>query len=75
MKKKMKSIPKYIEKAIQDRAKAADKFNELDIMISQWCDANIGPDKVEDTWGYVDTLSNPYEAAERTIQDIKKNLK
>ena len=68
-------IPKYIEKAIRDRAKAADKFNELDIFISQWCDANCGPDKVEDTWGYVDTLSNPYEAAKRTISDIKKNLK
>ena len=71
----MNKIPKYIEKAIRDRAKAADKFNELDVFISQWCDSNIGPDKVEDTWGYVDTLSNPYEAAKRTILDIKKNLK
>lgn len=71
----MKKIPKYIEKAIRDRAKAADKFNELDIMISQWCDVHFGPDKVEDTWGFVDTLSNPYEAAKRTILDIKKNLK
>lgn len=70
----MKSIPKYIEKAIRDRAKAADNFNELDIMISQWCDVHCGPDKVEDTWGFVDTLSNPYEAAERTIQDIKKTF-
>ena len=70
----MKSIPKYIEKAIRDRAKAADKFNELDIMISEWCDANCEPDSVEDTWGFVDTLSNPYEAAERTIQDIKKTF-
>ena len=67
-------IPKYIEKAIQDRAKAADKFNELDILISQWCDTNCEPDSVEDTWGFVDTLSNPYEAAERTIQDIKKTF-
>lgn len=71
----MKKIPKYIEKAIRNRAKAADKFNELDIMISQWCDVHCGPDKVEDTWGFVDTLSNPYEAAKRTISDIKKNLK
>ena len=70
----MKKIPKYIEKSIRDRAKAADKFNELDVFISQWCDANCGPDKVEDTWGFVDTLSNPYEAAERTIQDIKKTF-
>lgn len=69
-----KKIPNYILRAIQDRAKAADKFNEMDILISHWCDANIGPDKVEDTWGYVDTLSNPYEAAERTIQDIKNNM-
>ena len=44
-------------------------------MISKWCDANCGVDVVEDTWGYVDTLSNPYEAAERTIQDIKNNLR
>ena len=36
---------------------------------------NCGPDSVEDAWGFVDTLSNPYEAAERTIQDIRKNLK
>ena len=45
----MKSIPKYMEKAIRDRAKAADKFNELDLFISQWCDANCEPDSVEDT--------------------------
>ena len=69
-----KKIPNYILKAIRDRAKAADKFNELDIKISKWCDIHCGPDKVEDTWGYVDTLSNPYEAAERTIQDIKNNI-
>ena len=69
-----KKIPNYILKAVEDRAKAADKFNELDIMISKWCDANCGIDAVEDTWGYVDTLSNPYEAAERTIKDIKNNL-
>lgn len=67
-------IPKYIQKAVKDRAKYAEKFNELDLMISQWCDANCGPFKVEDTWGYVDTLTNPHESAKRTIQDIERNM-
>ena len=74
MSKRKNKTPKYILKAIQDRAKAADRFNELDILISKWCDANCGVDAVEDTWGYVDTLSNPYEAAERTIKDINRSM-
>lgn len=72
----MDKIPQYILDAIKKRANAADTFTKYDLIISQWCDKQFGTDHgVEDTWGFVDTLNNPYVAAERTILDIKKNLK
>ena len=72
---KNKKIPRYILKAIHDRARYADKFTELDLMISQWCDVNCGPYNVECTWGYVDTLTNPYDCEQQTIKEIEKHLK
>lgn len=72
---KDRRIPKYILKAIHDRARYADKFTELDLLISQWCDANCGAYNVECTWGYVDTLTNPYECEKQTIEEIKRFMK
>ena len=71
----MKKIPNYILKAIRDRADAAATFNDLDIMISYWCDENCGKFNIENTWGFWGNFVDPYESANKTIKDIKKCLK
>ena len=76
----MDKIPKYILDTIKKRAHAADAFTKCDLIISQWCFLNgvtkqFGTDhEVEDTYGFVDTISNPYVAAKRTIDQIKKEM-
>lgn len=71
----MDKIPKYILDTIKKRAHAADAFTKCDLIISQWCDKQFGTDhEVEDTYGFVDTLSNPYVAAKRTIDQIEKEM-
>ena len=71
----MGKIPQYILDAIKKRANAADTFTKYDLMISQWCDKQFGTDhEVEDTYGFVDTISNPYVAAKRTIDQIEKEI-
>ena len=71
----MKNIPKYILQAIESRANAAYLFNKYDLMISQWCDKQFGINhNVEDTYGYVDTISNPYIAMNRCKQQIKQEM-
>ena len=44
-------------------------------MISQWCDRQFGTQhQIEDTYGYVDTISNPYIAMNRCKQQIKQEM-
>lgn len=70
-----KEIPKYILKAIESRANAAYLFNKYDLMISQWCDKQFGTyHNIEDTYGYVDTVSNPYIAMNRCKEQIKQEM-
>ena len=71
----MDKIPQYILDTIKKRAHAADAFTKCDLIISQWCDKHFGTDhEVEDTYGFVDTISNPYVAAKRTIEQIEKEF-
>ncbi len=62
--------PKYIEKALHDRARAAEKFLNLDLLISDWLDKN----NIDCEYAHlhVETISNPYGTMDETLQDIKR---
>lgn len=66
------NIPKYIEKALTDRVKAADKFIEADDIISRFLEKhNIDNDvDTADFRGGVEALVNPDASADRIRQAI-----
>ena len=67
-------IPKFIEKALNDRVSAATKFNNADLIISEWCDKNGIYLESHDCYGGVESLVNPYESAERISQAIRSKI-
>lgn len=61
-------IPKYILKHIEARGKAAERFNENDYIISQWCHKNgIETEQIN---GYVDSVVNPEQSNKQLVKDI-----
>ncbi len=64
-------IPKYIEKAINDRVSAAIKFTRSDIIISEWCEKNNIYLESHDCFGGVEAIANPYASANRIKQSIR----
>ncbi len=63
-------IPKYIQSAIKNRAKAASSFNRYDLIITHWCrDRNI---ETEEIGGSLDSIAHPFESAEQLKKDILK---
>lgn len=65
-------IPKNIEKLINDRMKAAEKFNKTDGLLTFWICKNGLADDIEsyDFSGGVDSIVHPRESAERIRQAI-----
>lgn len=68
-------IPKYIEKALEQRVKAAEKFNETDYLISTWLDEKGIDVEIFDTHGGVEAIVNPDESAERIREAILNHKK
>lgn len=66
------NIPKYIEKALNDRVKAAYKFIEADNIISEYLEKHNFDEDVDtsDFRGGVEALVNPDASAERIRQAI-----
>lgn len=64
--------PKYIEEALNKRAKAAIRFNKYDSLVSRWIDKNNIYVESENTWGGVDAIVNPEESKEIVLEAIKK---
>ena len=56
-------IPKYIEKALQQREKTALKLNEADMVITDFIKKNGIIVESCDYWGGVEIYTNPYESA------------
>ena len=63
-------IPKYIEKALEQRVKAAEKFNETDNLISRWLEEKGIEVEIYDTHGGVDSIVNPDASADRIREAI-----
>ena len=58
-------IPKYIEKALECRINAAEKFNDADIVISDFIEKHNIEVETYDYHGGVDSIVNPDDSAER----------
>lgn len=67
-------IPKYIEKALNDRVKAANKWSEADLIIGRFLVKKGLDDKADtcDFFGGVEAIVNPEESAERIREVIKE---
>lgn len=67
-------IPKYIEKALNDRVKAANKWTEADMIIGRFLIEKGLEEKVEtyDLFGGVEGIVNPEESVERIREVIKE---
>lgn len=63
-------IPKNIENAIEQRAKAAERFNHYDYVISEWINNNGICAESYDTYGGVESIVNPWESASRLKKSI-----
>lgn len=64
-------IPKYIEKALNSRVKAADKFNSTDYIISEFIERYDIEVEPCDYRGGVEALVNPDAICERIRQAIE----
>lgn len=65
------NIPKYIEKALNDREKAADKFNSADYIISEFIEKHDIVVENYDYRGGVESIVNPSASAARIREAIE----
>ena len=63
-------IPKNIENAIEQRAKAAERFNYYDYIISKLIDNNGIDVDGGDTHGGVESIVNPWTSARKLKESI-----
>lgn len=65
-------IPKNIEKLINDRVKAVEKFDKADGLLTYWICKNGLADDIDsyDFAGGVESIVHPRESAERIRQAI-----
>lgn len=65
--------PKYIKDALQQRAKCADRFTELDVMIAEWLEKHDLIYLVEDydIHGGCESYVNPSNSSERILKVIE----
>ena len=63
-------IPKYIKKALDDRVKAADKFNDSDNTLSEYITKYNIEVEMYDYAGGVEAIVNPDASAERIRKAI-----
>lgn len=66
-------IPKYIEKALERRVNAAEKFNNADIIISDFIEKYDIDVEIYDYHGGVESIVNPDDSAERIRQAIQNH--
>ena len=65
-------IPKNIENAIEQMAKAAERFNHYDYVVSEWIDNNGICVESCDSHGGVKSIVNPWASARRLKESIMK---
>lgn len=65
-------VPKYIENALEQRAKHAERFNHYDFIVSEWCDKNDVITESCDTHGGVESIVNPWSSSRRVKEAIKE---
>lgn len=64
--------PKYIRDALKSRALAAERFNEKDILISEWIDKNNINVPLEDYHGGVEAIVHPYDSMMSILDAIER---
>ena len=65
-------IPYYIRDSLDKRKRAAEMFNEHDLIVSQWC-MNNGVELEEyDCFGGVEAIVNPDDSKKRILEAIEK---
>lgn len=64
-------IPKYIDELLESRAKAAERFNHYDFILSEWLDKNEIDVESCDSHGGVESLVNPWASAQRVRRAIE----
>ncbi|MBQ8218535.1 MAG: hypothetical protein IJZ79_02185 [Bacilli bacterium] len=64
------NVPKYIENALEMRAKHAEQFNHYDFIISNWIEKHDVITESCDTRGGVESIVNPYASSNRVLQAI-----
>lgn len=68
-------VPKYIEDALNRRARAADIFQKADDIISDFIDKNHIEVPMEDYCGGVESYVNPWESIDSIRFCIEKHEK
>lgn len=64
--------PKYIKEALIQRAKCAERFTELDYMISEWLDTHNIEVEEYDICGGCESYVNPFDSSRRIITAIEE---
>lgn len=64
-------IPKYIEKALERRAKAAEIWNRNDLIISEFIDKHNIIAEDYDYHGGCEAIVNPWTSSSRVAEAIK----
>lgn len=67
-------IPKYIDRALMMRSKAACQFSKYDYIVSSWLSKNGFYDCVDssDFHGGVESIVNPHDSEDRIREAILK---
>lgn len=66
-------IPAYIQNALNDRIKSAEKFISADFIVSQFIDKYDIDVSSEDYYGGCESIVNPYDSAVRILDAIKNH--
>ena len=65
-------MPKHVEYMIEQRAKAAERFNHYDYELSEWLDKHGIITESYDTHGGVESVVNPWVSAARIRAAIEE---
>ena len=66
------NCPKYIHDALKARALAAERFNQKDLLISEWIDKNKIEVPFEDYHGGVESIVHPYDSMISVLKCIEE---
>lgn len=63
--------PEYIKNALYQRARCAQRFTDLDVMIGEWLDKNQIEVEDYDIYGGCEAYCNPVDSSKRILNAIE----